>query len=84
MRTAWRLEPVRNGEPIPLPAALFAPPSAWPGRQRDLHQCTLFEGNFLTRRPTSPTSANATPRPTAAPVLKQTTLSETLMRAVDE
>lgn len=75
---------MRGGDPIPLPAALFAPPSAWPGRQPDLHQRTLFEGNFLTRRPTSPASANAAPRPTAAPVLKQTTLSETLTRCADE
>jgi len=53
--TAWRLVPLRPDQPVPLPAALHAPPSQWPGPQKSYKQQTLLEDykQFLTPPPPS-------------------------------
>jgi len=82
MASLWKLEPIRAGDPIPLPAAAFAPPSAWPGRQANFTQATLFDGRFLTRKAPSPPPEDEAPSaPPAAPALRQTTLEAALARA---
>lgn len=82
MGSAWRLEPIRAGDPTPLPAAVFAPPSEWPGRQANFTQRTLFDGRFLTRKTPSPAPDDeAPPAPPTAPALRQTTLEAALARA---
>jgi len=82
MGSAWRLEPIRAGDPIPLPAAIFAPPSEWPGRQGNFTQSTLFDGRFLSRKAPSPPPEDEAPSaPPAAPALRQTTLEAALARA---
>ena len=81
MGSAWRLEPIRQGDPIPLPAAIFAPPSEWPGRQANFTQRTLFD-QFLSRKASSPPPEDGAPAaPPAAPALRQTTLEAALARA---
>ena len=81
--TAWRLVPLRPDQPVPLPAALHAPPSQWPGPQKADKQQTLLEDfkRFLTPPPPSLAPLQLEPPPPSASAraagrgLVQTTLT---------